>query len=364
MIEVTLRGKRPCYMCFIFRVDDASCTPSATYMESAPAVPDIPSVDYHYVEVTNTIALYPHLFRIITPVNTDHFELLLHNHPNSKLVSSVCCGLRAGFWPFANMEKLDNLLQGSVTCPQGLPALNNEAIMFLKSQCDTEMVLDRYSPSFGAKLLPSMVAQPVFTMPKKGSMKLHLVNDHSAGLNSLNSLIPTEGGFVVLNNLSNLGANIHAIMHERPGLRPKLVWKSDASQAYRHLPMHPHWQVHQVTLISSNYHVNHCAIFRNCASGHLWCLFFGLMCWIAIHECGVTFNVSFSDELSFYTPYGHLMPADQTCFLLLLDEIGVPHEDKKQLYGESLEVIGLIVDVCDMSISMSHKAKQSLIEAL
>ena len=129
-------------MHFIFRVDDASRTPSATYMESAPAVPDVPSADYHYVEVTNTITLYPHLFRIITPVNMDHFELLLHNHPNSELVSSVCCGLRAGFWPFANMEKPDNLLQGSVTCPQGLLALNNKAITFLKSQRNTEMVLD------------------------------------------------------------------------------------------------------------------------------------------------------------------------------------------------------------------------------
>src|SRR5258708_19495315 len=100
MIEVTLRGKRPCYMCFIFRVDDASCTPSATYMESAPAVPDIPSVDYHYVEVTNTIALYPHLFRIITPVNTDHFELLFHNHPTSKLLSSFSCAFSASLLPF------------------------------------------------------------------------------------------------------------------------------------------------------------------------------------------------------------------------------------------------------------------------
>src|SRR5258708_17736019 len=75
-IEVTLRGKRPCYMCFIFGVGDASHTPSATYMESAPTVPDIPSTDYCYVEVTNIIALYPHLFRIITPVNADRFELL------------------------------------------------------------------------------------------------------------------------------------------------------------------------------------------------------------------------------------------------------------------------------------------------
>ena len=218
-----------------------------------------------------------------------------------------------------------------------------------------------------------MVAQPIFTVPKKGSVKLCLVNNHSAGLNSLNSLIPTEGGFVVLDNLSNLGANICAIMRERPGLRPKFVWKSDASQAYRRLPMHPRWQVRQATLIDGNYHVDHCAVFRNRTSSRLWCLFFGLVCWIAIHERGVdgllhyvddAFNVSFSDELSFYAPYGCLMPADQTHFLLLLDEIGVPHEDKKQLYGESLEVIGLIVDVHDMSISMSHEAKQGLIEAL
>src|SRR5260221_1192888 len=60
--EVTLRGKRPRYMHFIFGVDDAGRTPSATYTESAPAVPNIPSMDYCYVEVTNTITLYPHLF--------------------------------------------------------------------------------------------------------------------------------------------------------------------------------------------------------------------------------------------------------------------------------------------------------------
>ena len=92
-----------------------------------------------------------------------------------------------------------------------------------------------------------------------------------------------------------------------------------------------------------------------------------------IHKCGINrllhyvddaFNVSFSEDLLFYTPYGCFMPTDQTWFLLLLDEIGVPHKDKKQLYGESLEIISLLVDICNMSISMSDDAKQSLIEAL
>src|SRR5258707_8113005 len=166
-----------------------------------------------------------------------------------------------------------------------------------------------------------MVSQPVFTVPKKGSAKLHLVNDHSAGLKSLNSLILTEGGFIVLDNLSDLGMNICAAMHKNPKLRPRLLWKSDASQAYRQLPMHLCWQIRQATRIDDEYHVDRCAVFGNHASGRLWCLFFGLVCWVGIHKRGIqgllhyvdnAFNVSFSEELTFYHPYQHLMPTDQT----------------------------------------------------
>ena len=155
----------------------------------------------------------------------------------------MCCGLRSGFWPFANTEKLENSPQGCVMHLRGLPTLNNESSTFLKSQCDTEILLGQYSQTFGDTLLPGMVVQPIFTVPKKGSVKLQLVNDHSTGLNSLNSLIPMEGSFVVLDNLLDLGANIRAIMCENPKLRPRMLWKSDASQAYRCLLMHPCWQV-------------------------------------------------------------------------------------------------------------------------
>src|SRR5258708_6176197 len=146
------------------------------------------------------------------------------------------------------------------------------------------------------------------------------------------------------------------MMHKNPGLRPKLLWKSDALQAYRCLPMHPHWQVQQVTFIDGEYHVDQCAVFRNHTSGRLWCLFFRLVCWIVIHECGIkgllhyvddTFNISFSNDLSLYEPYGHLMLTDQSRFLQLLDHIGVLHEDNKQLYGKLLEIIGLVVNLED-----------------
>ena len=97
------------------------------------------------------------------------------------------------------------------------------------------------------------------------------------------------------------------------------------------------------------------------------------MCWVRIHEHGIegllhyvddTFNVSFNDELTFYHPYQWLMPTDQTWFLLLLDQIGLLHKDKKQLHGMTLKIIGLVVNLMDMTISMSSKAKQNLIESI
>ena len=54
------------------------------------------------------------------------------------------------------------------------------------------------------------------------------------------------------------------------------------------------------------------------------------------------------------------MPHDQVCFLSLLDEAGLPHEDKKQFYGQQLEIIGSLVDTQMLSISMSAEAKEKL----
>ncbi len=71
-----------------------------------------------------------------------------------------------------------------------------------------EMASGCYSKSFGPSLLAGMTAQPVFTVPKKGLSKLCLVNDHSVGTLSLNSLILADGGFVKLDNVSDLVTNI------------------------------------------------------------------------------------------------------------------------------------------------------------
>src|SRR5260370_33128580 len=130
------------------------------------------------------------------------------------------------------------------------------------------MASGHYSKSFGVSLLAGMTAQPVFTVPKKGSSKLCLVNDHSAGMLSLNLLIPADGGFVKLDNISDLVTNIRAMMARNGNRYPPWLWKSDACQAYHLLPINPQWQVHPPTLRHGNYHVYLCALVLNWTSDH------------------------------------------------------------------------------------------------
>ena len=159
-------------MRFVFGWHDVGQTPSATYTESAQPIPSVPSGDFKYVDITKTIAKHPDLFQIITPIHIDHFEKLLVSHPNHPLVNSMCHGLHVGFWPFADTEdpKLQPL--GVVERQSGAPNLDDESITFLQKQRDHEIELGHYSRSFGSSLLPGMMAQPIFTVPKKGSSKL------------------------------------------------------------------------------------------------------------------------------------------------------------------------------------------------
>src|SRR5260370_41376202 len=99
----------------------------------------------------------------------------------------------------------------------------------------------------------------------------------------------------------------------------------------------------QVSLIDGRYDVDQCAVFGNCASGCLWCLFFRLVCWITNHVLDIgdilhyvddAFCSTFSDALSYYQPYNQSMPMPQARFLKLLDYIGLPNDDTKQQHGK------------------------------
>ncbi|KAF8800942.1 hypothetical protein BYT27DRAFT_7008837, partial [Phlegmacium glaucopus] len=76
------------------------------------------------------------------------------------------------------------------------------------------------------------------------------------------------------------------------------------------------------------------------------------------------FSWDFADHLAFYPPYKKLMPAKQTQLLQLFDDLGIPHEERKQVSGAPLLIIGFEVDPNLMTITMSADAKSDLVTAI
>ncbi|SJK99655.1 uncharacterized protein ARMOST_02963 [Armillaria ostoyae] len=125
--------------------------------------------------------------------------------------------------------------------------------------------------------------------------------------------------------------------------------------------MHILWQIHQTVTIDGQRHVDRCNNFGNRGAGHIWCTFFGLVLWIAIFIKMLTdifgyvddsFSWEFVDKKTWYSPYHKLLPTKQTSLLKLFDELSVPHEEEKQLYGDILTIIGFDIDPNAMTITM------------
>ena len=99
-------------------------------------------------------------------------------------------------------------------------------------------------------------------------------------------------------------------------------------------------------------HVDHNNNFGNRGAGGLWGSFMGLTLWIAIHvkhlhDLLIYVDDMFSHELkenmSWYVPYHKLLPTKQAWLLELWDELGVPHDKLKQVYGPTLTSLDFLL---------------------
>jgi hypothetical protein len=342
---------------------------TALFSETAPPLPDPPSNELLSIEKWNVIQSRPHLFHITTPIRTDHFYELLASHPNRPLVGSMCKGLRVGFWPWAVTAGSDAPPIVDNACLQKVKDPNH--LLFMSEQRDEEIKLERFSCAFNT-LSPGMTTIPVWVVPKPHTDKLRLVVDHSAGDYAPNSYISSEDGSVHLDTLHVLGKALLEA-RKRYGNVPIVLFKTDVSQAYRRLPVHPLWQLRQVVSIHDSYHVDNNNNFGNRSAGRLWVTFFSLVLWIAIfikhiHDLFAyvddAFSWEFADHLTVYPPYRKLLPTKQTKLLSLFDELGIPHEERKQVFGSPLQIIGFDVDPNSMTITMPLTARNELVLAI
>jgi hypothetical protein len=65
-----------------------------------------------------------------------------------------------------------------------------------------------------------------------------------------------------------------------------------------------------------------------------------------------------------YTPFQRLMPVNQQKFLMLLDDLCVPHKPRKQIHRPVLEIIGLLIDANNLTITLTPEKKRALLKEL
>ena len=288
------------------------------FTEIAPPLLSPPDDELNKQVALGTIACNPLLFKLVMPINVNLFEFCLTTHPNQPFISSVCCGFREGFWLYTSSGRANQ----PTTVDNSYHPLKDDAhLAFIHEQCDIELTLHCFSPAFGPDLLLGMTTVPIRVVPKPHSDKLQLIIDPSTGLHSPNSLIPWAAVSVPLDNLHHLGAHLIAA---KKGLDPSthlIIFKSDVSGIYCHLPMHFLWQLFQVITINGMRHIDWNYNFGNWGAGGLWRSFIGLVLWITTYVwhlkdllayVGDVLLYELNGNLLWYSPYQKSFPAKQT----------------------------------------------------
>ncbi|KAG2350554.1 DNA/RNA polymerase [Suillus weaverae] len=351
--------------------DEAKSISGTTkWTETAEPLPCPPLAEFENAAAISTITNNPCLFRVSTPINIDRFETLLSlaNHPNPPFVHSVCQGLREGFWPWADTQVGVYPTTWDIPSPSPSSELERN---FIWDQIAKEELVGRYSSNFGPDLLPGMYSMPIHAVPKEGG-KFRLVTNHSTSDFSLNSMIAKEDiTGVTLDNVQDLGDAIREYRRHDPN-NVLHIWKADVSEAYCHMPMHPLWQIKQVVSFEGEQRVDHANVFGGHASQCIFHAFMSLVIWIAVFICLIQafiyVNDSFSfakiGDMSYYVKYRKMLPTDMVTLLLLWDELGIPHEEQKQIFGSPLPIIGFNVDPNLMKISLKEESKRGLVHEL
>jgi hypothetical protein len=342
----------------------------AEWTEVARPLARVPSREFNNALANDTIKRHSSLFEVSTPINVTNFERLLVRHPNRPFVDSVVEGLKNGFWPWADTQIgiYPDTLDESLGDPKNQIELN-----FICEQRDKEIKMGRFSPSFGQDLLPGMYSMPIHAVPKPRSTDLRLVTNHSAGEFSLNSMIKREdiAGYP-LDNMTQLGEMLLRMKADYPDAN-LVLFKSDIAEAYRLLPVHPLWQIKQVNTIQGHRHVDRRNCFGGKGSGSLFISFNALSTWIAKNEYDLpnlatysddSFGIELMDNFEFYAPYNRSLPAAQTRLLSLWDHLGIPHKEKKQVFGAQLTIIGIEVDVNDFTLTLPSESRLDLLAQL
>ncbi len=310
--------------------------------------------------VKKALRHYSDAIRVETPFDVDRLQGLLSSHPNRPFVNSVLWSLRNGFWPLDESEwKVEE------EDFAGNPATNPSDLQAIRDFRDKEVSAGRWSDPID-ELLPYMKISPMFVVWKKE--KARVVTDHSAsGLNG--GIRPAEAR-VRYDNMHDFAQVLYNLRQQNPE-KKYVLWKSDVSSAFLNLPAHPLWQLRQVVNVEGRMYIVRRLVFGNRFSPRAWCSVSALLAWIAgtvykIYDMQVYMDDfwGLDEEDRLETFHGAQRTRNQVTLLRFWDRIRCPYEDRKQLHGNSLEIIGFWVDANRGKISFSPSSVQEAIAAI
>lgn len=137
--------------------------------------------------------------------------------------------------------------------------------------------------------------------------------------------------------------------------------------------MHLLWQFKQIVTIDGEQDVDCDNCFGGRGSPGIYIPFDGLVTWIAkkvklIPDLWMYMDDSFGiDEernMLWYHHYGKNMPTNQVKLLSLWNELGIPHEWSKQIFGNKLTAIGIEVNTNSLTLMLPSQGQQDLLEEL
>ena len=77
-----------------------------------------------------------------------------------------------------------------------------------------------------------------------------------------------------------------------------------------------------------------------------------------------SFGIDEEGNLVWYHRYGKHMPMSQVKLLSLWDELGIPHQPHKQLFGSMLTVIGININPNNLTFTLPKQALKDLLQEI
>jgi len=137
--------------------------------------------------------------------------------------------------------------------------------------------------------------------------------------------------------------------------------------------MHPLWQIKQIITIDGEHDVDHNNCFGGRGSPGIYISFNSLVTWIAqkvelIEDLWTymddSFGIDKKDNLVWYHRCERHMPRNQVKLLSLWDELGIPHQPHKQIFGLTLTITGIYVNPNSLTFTLPKQALNKLLQEI